>query len=126
MANHEGHAPASRFALILMRRGERERAQSLLRQELDAELGRFTDGTENPQSAVGIAGLHALLGNVQEALDWRGYGMGYRHARWLERDPVFDAVRTEERFVSLFEKMHADVTRMRTRVDLSGLPGFEP
>jgi TolB-like protein/Flp pilus assembly protein TadD len=124
--HQEGHAPASRFALILMRRGERERAQSLLRQELDAELGRFTDGTENPQSAVGIAGLHALLGNVQEALDWRGYGMGYRHARWLERDPVFDAVRTEERFVSLFEKMHADVTRMRTRVDLSGLPGFEP
>jgi hypothetical protein len=51
--------------------------------------------------------------------------MGYRHARWLERDPVFDAVRTEARFVSLVERMHADIARMRTGVDLSGLPGLE-
>jgi eukaryotic-like serine/threonine-protein kinase len=123
----DGHVPVARFAMLLMRQGERERAVSLVDQAIEAAEREFAGGSENPGTAVDIARLQAVAGNVPEALDWleRGYKMGYRYARRLEREPALDSLRSESRFKDLVELMHADLARMRAGIDLSGLPGSD-
>jgi eukaryotic-like serine/threonine-protein kinase len=126
--HEDGHASAAQFAMVLLRRGERERAQSVLQDALDAAGRWLEERPEHPQGPVTIAGLHAVAGNVGEALAWleKAYDMGHRDGRWLDRDPVWDNLRAQTRFTNLVERMHADVARMRAGVDLSGLPGNSP
>ncbi len=124
---HRGYASPSNYAFLLINRGEKDKAMSILNNELQTNKSRYEEGHEDPRIPVGIAGIYALMGDENEALDWleRAYDMGYRLYRSLERNPQFDNIRSHTRYRRLIEHMNADVARMRARADFSGLPGAE-
>jgi serine/threonine protein kinase/tetratricopeptide (TPR) repeat protein len=127
MLYHRGYVSASNYALLLMNRGETEKAMPLLTDALQTDMRRYEEGHEDPRIPLGIAGVYALMGDENEALDWleQAYHMGYRMYRVLERNPQFDNIRNHTGYRRLVERMKADIARMRTRADFSGLPGWE-
>jgi hypothetical protein len=60
---------------------------------------------EEPNSwvALGLADVHAALGNTEEAIRWLQYEP--RHAWWMgiRRKPVFDSLRGDPRFDALVQ-----------------------
>lgn len=121
----EGRASPLDYALVLKKRGEEARIDSLLAPMLDGILRRVEAGFERPSLAVAIAQLYTLKSEEDEALEWleRAYEAGYRRARWLQVLPQSEDLRDHPRFQAVVERMSRDVARMRARVDLAGLPG---
>jgi eukaryotic-like serine/threonine-protein kinase len=121
----EGRGSPLSYAVVLRRRGEEARVDSLLAPLLTWTLDRAEAGFERPSLPVTIAQLYALKGEEDEALEWleRAYEAGYRRARWLQVLPQLESLRDHPRFQALVERMSRDVARMRARLDLSGLPG---
>ena len=121
----EGRGSPLSYAVVLRRRGEEARVDSLLAPLLTFTLDRAEAGFERPSLPVTIAQLYALKGEEEEALAWleRAYEAGYRRARWLQVLPQLESLRDHPRFRALVERMSRDVARMRARVDLAGLPG---
>jgi eukaryotic-like serine/threonine-protein kinase len=115
------------YAYILINRGENERADSILSQELEHLNRMFEGGHENPVIPAVIAGMHSLRGDSDTALEWLeiAYEGGYRFPRLIERNPIFDGIRGQPRYRRLLERMHDDIERMKARADFSGLPGAE-
>jgi adenylate cyclase len=113
------------YAYLLINRGEHERADSLLSEELKHLNQLIENGHESPVIPAVIAGLHSLMGNYNSALEWleMAYEKGYLFPYSIELNPFFDGVREHPRYKQLIERMHEDITRMRMRADFSGLPG---
>jgi eukaryotic-like serine/threonine-protein kinase len=113
------------YAYILINRGEHERADSLLSEELERLNRMIEDGHESPAIYAVVAAIHSLTGDYNSALEWLeiAYEKGYRFPYIIERNPLFDGIRNQPRYKQLIEKMHDDITRMRERADFSGLTG---
>ncbi len=73
------------LAFVLAAEGESERARDLLKL---AEPGAAADGT----FTFWIAKVHALLGELDAALDWLGRAaqLGYWDSPWMRRDPMLE------------------------------------
>ena len=80
-------------------------------------------GADWPIAFVQNAAIHALRGEVSEALDdlGRGYAAGWRDGRTLAIDPLLASVRSQPRFQQLLSRIEADVAMMRARADYSWL-----
>jgi tetratricopeptide (TPR) repeat protein len=108
------------FAWILFEEGEAERASQLLdeaRAWLDEALIRYGPEADIQQE---FAALNALSGNPDEALRWLEEALeasGGRGYRLLRIDPRFDVLSADPRFQGLLERMEADITSQRGRVE---------
>jgi len=53
-----------------------------------------------------VAGVHALLGDKDQALDWLGKAYkGRSCVYWLRQDPRLDSLRSDPRFLELMRNM---------------------
>lgn len=103
------------YAYLLMRRGERARAEQLLAESAKEAQAALADHNEHQRVPIEIAAIHAIKGEKDQALDWleRGVASGYRDYSTLGRDPVFHDLRREQRFEAVLKQMEQAVAAMR-------------
>jgi hypothetical protein len=105
------------YAYLLMKRGERARASSLLAESSKQAEAALADGNEGQRVPIDMAAIHAVKGDSVPALEWleRGFTAGYKDYSTLGRHPVFESIRRESRFHDLLKKMEEAVTTLRNR-----------
>lgn len=62
-----------------------------------------------PYNALRLAGLHAALGNRDEALRWLEYEPKHAFAGWIAWSPEFDSVRDDPRFHAILRRMNQEL-----------------
>ena len=115
--------PRVRYAHALAKRGETARAARLVADAEGAARARIDGGDETPSWRVELAAIHALKQDGQASLEAlaRAYDAGYREYGYLERDPIFTPLRTDERFRALLDRMRRDVDTQRQAARERGL-----
>ena len=80
------------FAWLLMARGERARAATLLSEALDHARAVLAEGNENQRVPFEIAAIHATRGDNAAALEWleKAQAAGYCDYATLARHPIFE------------------------------------
>ena len=109
----------SLHALLLARRGERDRARVEWGEALAAAERSVKTGNDAYGPRLEIAAIHAVEGDTAAALEWldRAYQAGWRETRGILRDPFFDGLRTNPRFREIVARAEADVGVMRRRAE---------
>jgi len=126
IAEQPGASPMAqvKLAAVLLRLGERSRAEILLRQNLNLLLRNpLLDGNSRTAGLrYVLADIYALLNNKEEALTSleRAFARGFKD-RWLTVDPLLDNVRGDARFRDLLTRYQAQIDEMRRRVEELGL-----
>jgi tetratricopeptide (TPR) repeat protein len=107
----------ARYAYVLLHRGEKNRAASLMQQAVRLAREALAEGNELPRARLELAAIHAIRDQKEPALEWlqRAYDAGWRDSRTLARDPMFETLRGEPRFKELLSRMNRDVAAMRDR-----------
>ena len=103
------------YAYLLMARGERSRAATLLAEALTRAHKALESGNENQRVPFEIAAIHAARGENDQALDWlaKAFAAGYKDYSTLGRHRIFAAVRTDPRFQNVLKQMERAVAKMR-------------
>lgn len=109
------HFPGTTLGYVLRQRGENESAEEHLQLTRIAVEQMIASGADDPRLPWEIGCIHAIRGEVDEALAWleRGFSEGWRWVIQVEVDPLLDAVRGSPRFQRLVSEMAADVETMR-------------
>ncbi len=115
--------PRVRYAHALAKRGESARAAALVAEAERSVTARIDGGDEMPVWRVELAAIHALKRDDSAALAAlaRAYDAGYREYGYLERDPIFAPLRSNERFRALIDRMRRDVEIQRQSARERGL-----
>jgi serine/threonine-protein kinase len=101
----------------LLENGERGRAAALFEESVDFNLGVIERGSESWGAAYDLAAIAGVGGDVDGAFTWleRAYDMGLRTSWFLDREPMFDAIRGDSRYRGLAVRMDADLAAMKAR-----------
>ena len=105
------------LAWLLMARGERARAATLLSEALNHARSVLAEGNENQRVPFELAAIHATRGDNATALEWleKTQAAGYCDYSTLARHPIFERVRREPRFQAVLATMEKRVASMRER-----------
>jgi tetratricopeptide (TPR) repeat protein len=105
------------YAFLLMERGERVRAATLLAEGLQRAHKALEDGNENQRVPFDIAAIHAARGERDQAVEWlaRALAAGYKDYATLGRHRIFANVRQDPRFQKVQKQMEQAVAVMRER-----------
>jgi serine/threonine protein kinase/TolB-like protein len=120
---------ATLLAYARLKLGDRGRALPLLEKTERYYLEHIARGDTSFKVRVGMAAVHALRGNREEAYRWlqQAIDAGFYPYAELEKHPGFESLRGEERFRRMMDGVRARVAEMRRRVDAaeggSGVPG---
>jgi DNA-binding winged helix-turn-helix (wHTH) protein/Flp pilus assembly protein TadD len=95
-----------RVAHIQLLGGDRQSAESLLRQVEASALRAIRNGHEGWFHRWHLAFIHSLLGNQDEAVDWfeQAVNSGRRMYEWDELEPVFQPINDEPRFKAALQQ----------------------
>jgi serine/threonine protein kinase/TolB-like protein/Tfp pilus assembly protein PilF len=107
----------TRYANLLMRRGEQGRAEQLLDEAAKAAKKALDEGDQSSRVRMELAAIHATREETEVAMGWleRAYEAGYREGSYLARNPMFQGLREDRRFLALVARMRTDVAEMRQR-----------
>jgi TolB-like protein len=105
------------YAHLLMKRGDRTRANALLANALARAHAALAAGNEHQRVPFEIAAVHALRGEKDQALEWleKAHAAGYNDYSTVARHPVFESVRPDPRFRNVLGAMQNAITAMRER-----------
>ncbi len=103
------------YAYLLIGRGERSRAATLLTEALTRAHKALENGNENQRVPFEIAAIHATRGEHDQALEWlaKAFAAGYKDYATLGRHPIFLRVRKDTRFQNVLKQMERAVAAMR-------------
>jgi len=115
MLKQESHRTS--YAWLLMARGERSRAATLLSASLELANAELAAGNENQRVPFEIAAIHATRGDNATALEWleKAQAAGYCDYATLARHPIFERLRRDPRFQAVLATMEKRVASMRER-----------
>ena len=87
------------YAYLLMARGERSRAATLLAEALTRAHKALENGNENQRVPFEIAAIHATRGEHDQALEWlaKAFAAGYKDYATLGRHRIFASVSEKTR-----------------------------
>ncbi len=92
-------------------------------EEVATEAHRLIEqGNEEPVLRRELAAVYAAMGDKQRAYEWleRAIDSGWLQER-VYVSPLFESLRSEERFQQLMDRVDADLERMKARIDREGL-----
>ena len=106
-----------KYACLLARRGETQRASQLMDEAARLARESLDQGDEFPRPRLEIAAIHAFRQQKEPALEWlqKAYDAGWRESRTMARDPMFDSLRQEPKFKELILRINRDIATMRER-----------
>jgi TolB-like protein len=102
-----------------LKMGDRDRALRLLEETARYHTEHIARGDTSFRARVGMAAVHALRGNREEAYRWlqQAIDAGFYPYAELERHPCFEGLRGEERFRRMMDGVRARVEEVRRSVD---------
>ena len=105
------------YAYLLMARGDRSRAATLLDAALKNAYLALENGNEHQRVPFEIAAIHATKGEEDQAVEWleKAVTAGYKDYATLGRHPIFARVRGGPRFQNVLKQMEQAVASMRER-----------
>ena len=105
------------YAFLLMERGERSRAATLLDEALKRAHQALEERNEHQRVPFEIAAIHATQGDEDQAVEWlaKAFAAGYKDYATLGRHPIFARVRRDPRFQNVLKQMEQAVASMRER-----------
>ena len=112
-----------RYAYVLRKKGDIARAAALLAEAERLARGKVEKEDQSPTLRIELAAAAMLGGDPPAALDWlsRAYDAGFRDYGTLELDPIFAALRSDNRFRAILERMRKEVDAQRARARDRGL-----
>ncbi len=121
-ATSETGPPGNKLAFVLLKTGEARAGREILGRVLPAYLERAPRSGEGSPFWLYAAEAQALLGERDAALESfrRSAAAGY-YDRWLDLDPLLEALRPDPRFKEAGAKLEASLEAMRKRVRELGL-----
>jgi hypothetical protein len=107
-------------ALVLLRIGQRDRAEQLLDRSLDIIL-KATSQSDSYVFGIQRVLIYALRGNTEAALDTLRQTIdgGWREIWWmyLEIDPSLDSIRDEPEYQAMLQEVRDDMAVQRGRLE---------
>jgi TolB-like protein/class 3 adenylate cyclase len=107
----EGGIMASVQALLHAADGDRAKAEAKIAEaiEIGQGFGHYHHTTQI------FASAYAILGDVDSAMKWLVYTAenGFPNLTWFERDPTFENLRTEPRFIEFLDKLRPRFERFK-------------
>ncbi len=99
--------------------GNGEEAESYFERAMRQERIELEGGSERPEVRLKLAMIYAARGERMEALEWlqQAFDAGERRSVWIERNPMFDSIRSQPQYRGLIARMQAEVDEMRRRVE---------
>jgi tetratricopeptide (TPR) repeat protein len=110
------------LAWILQHSGEEERARDLVRDAL-RQFEQFWGGQPTrPEDFMDLARIKVLQGNREEALQLMetAVGLGWRFVYHQPNVSILQSLQGDPRYDDVMASVHADIERMRTRVETEG------
>lgn len=113
-----GSGAAVDLGYVYWKTGKRDQAQKLLQSVLVTLKNEADSGDESWGVRRDIAGINAILGNKEEALQWlqKAIDAGFLFYRYIARDPTFESLRDDKRFKQIMDKTRARIDEMRKRI----------
>jgi TolB-like protein len=113
------HSGQTILGYALQQLGELGEAERQLDDHLAERLSSVESGDEWNFHHWEIATIHAIRGEADEAVAWaeRAYDAGFRRARFVDHDPMWDSMRPDPRFQELLGRIHADLADQRRGVE---------
>lgn len=110
-------------AFLLWEGGDREAGARLFQEAISVNESFIESGADFPTLSLEMASIHAVQGNTGLAYDWleQAFDAGLRMPRTLAVDPMFAALRGQDRFERILERMALDVARRRANVERDGI-----
>ena len=107
------------LGFLLWKSGERDRARELFREGMRENNELLRQGSERYVVSYDNAAISAIQGNRDEAYLWlqRAIDAGWRDYRLGPNDPLFENIRSEERFKHMMEDVKAKVDEQRILVE---------
>jgi tetratricopeptide (TPR) repeat protein len=107
-----------RLGDLLSRSGEQRQAELHLSFVDDACRRRIEEGNESWFNFWALAVSAAVRGEKEEALDWleKAVDRGRLHYGFDRREPSFECLREEARFLRLVEQMRTKTEKLRQRI----------
>ena len=114
--------PGNKLAYVLLKLGDRERAEKILEENLAHYLENPARDEEGSPLSFYAAEVCAIKDKKQEALSWlhKAVTLGYSD-RWIFIDPLLDNIRKEKEFKSIMAEIQNRIDRMRQRIKDLGL-----
>jgi serine/threonine protein kinase/TolB-like protein/tetratricopeptide (TPR) repeat protein len=108
-----------------LKMGDRDRALRLLEETARYHTDHIARGDTSFRARVGMAAVHALRGDREEAYRWlqQAIDAGFYPYAELEKHPCFGSLRGEERFRRMMDGVRARVEEVRRGVDPVEPPG---
>jgi TolB-like protein len=105
------------YAWLLLKRGDRARAEALLSEALASAQAALENGNEHQRIPFEFAAIHATRGEREHALDWleKTPPAGYNDSSTLGRHPIFEPLRSETRFQAVLATMERNLSAARNR-----------
>jgi len=93
--------PTANLGYVRARLGQREEARRILQQLAEASKQRYTP-------ALAFAVVHLGLGEHDQALNWleKAYEERFNRLAYLRREPVWDPLRSDARFIDLLRRIN--------------------
>jgi len=93
--------PLANLGNVRARMGQRDEARRILQQLADTAKERYTP-------ALAFAMVHVGLGENDQALNWleKAYEERFNRLAYLKREPVWDPLRSDPRFVELLRRIN--------------------
>ena len=110
------------LAWILQHSGEEERARELVK-DASRQFAQFWGGQpKRPEDFMALARIRLLQGNREEALQLMetAVSRGWRFIFHEPNTPILESLRGNPRYDDLMADVHADIERMRARVEREG------
>ncbi len=110
------------LAWILQQSGEEQRARELVK-HASHQFEQFWGGQpKRPQDFMDLAKIRLLQGNREEALRLMetAVGRGWRFVYHDPNAPILGSLQGNPRYDALMAEVHADIERMRARVEREG------
>jgi tetratricopeptide (TPR) repeat protein len=110
------------LAWILQRSGEEKRARELV-ETASRQFEEFWGGQpKRPEDFMDLARIRLLQGNREEALRLTETAVrrGWRFVYLQPNDPILGSLQGNRRYDALMAEVHADIQRMRARVEREG------
>jgi serine/threonine protein kinase/Tfp pilus assembly protein PilF len=113
-----GKAYTTVLGYIYWKTGQPDTARKLFKQSLEMNHQDIEQSSEYYGSYYDLAAINAIQGRKDEACDWlqKAIDAGCREYQYASHDPLFENLRSEERFKQMMAKIKAEIDEMRKHV----------
>ena len=106
------------LAFILKKLGKADESDKILKMMFDIDMEKINQDNEDYSYRYDLARIYSINGKKGLALDWlqKSIDSGGWMVRWIEKDPLLENVREDERFKNIISQLRKKIEDSRIKV----------